>query len=70
MKLNSGRLVMDNGTGIFIRAFVDNKWDSVDIADPRLCDETILEWLRSRGGNNVWAENCVLLLLGRKQIAK
>lgn len=61
---------MDNGTGIFIRVEIDGKWESADIADERIPDETILTWLRSRGGNNIWAENCVLLLLGRKQIAK
>ena len=56
-------------TGVFIRANINGKWDSVDIGDKRLSDEKILEWLRSRGGHNQWAENCVLLLLGRKQIA-
>jgi len=57
-------------TGIFIRAEINGKWDAVDIGDKRLSDEKILEWLRSRGGENVWAENCVLVLLDREQIAK
>ena len=57
-------------TGIFIRAKVEEKWGAVDIADLRIPDREILEWLRSRGGKNVWAENCILLLLGRQPIAK
>lgn len=59
-------------TGIFIRAqFVkDGKWQAIDIGDSRLSDGYILTWLRSRGGHNPWAENVVLALLGREQIAK
>jgi hypothetical protein len=57
-------------TGIFIRLYVNDKWDAYDIGNPQVTDEQILEWLRSRGGKNTFAENCVLLLLGRKQIAK
>ena len=53
-------------TGIYIRAEIDGKWDSVDIGDERLSNVQVLEWLRSRGGSNPWAESCVLLLLGRK----
>lgn len=56
-------------TGIFIRAEIDGKWESVDIGDERVPDEDVLYWLRSRGGRNPWSENCVLLLLGRKPIA-
>ncbi len=52
-------------TGIFIRAQVDGKWDSVDIGDVRLPDAEIATWLRSRGGKNEWAEQCVMILLGR-----
>lgn len=57
-------------TGIFVRAEIGGKWQSVDIGDPRFTDKEVLKWLRSRGGNNPWAENCVLSLLGREQIAK
>jgi len=48
------------GTGIFVRALVppDNRWASVDI---EMLDLTSL---RSRGGDNRWAENTVALLLG------
>lgn len=56
-------------TGIFIREKVNGEWGSFDIGDPNLSDNQVLEWLRSRGGCNPWAENCVLSLIGRKQIA-
>lgn len=52
-------------TGIFIRAQVDGKWDSIDIGDLRLPDIEVTKWLRSRGGENAWAEQVVMLLLGR-----
>ena len=54
-------------TGIFIRAQIGGKWDSVDIGDSRLSDKQVLDWLRSRGGKNEWAERCVMILLGRNQ---
>lgn len=57
-------------TGIYIRAQIEGKWGAVDIGDERLPDKEVLEWLRSRGGENVWAENCALLLLGRKPISQ
>lgn len=56
-------------TGIHVRAPIEGRWKVVDIGDPALSDEEVLAWLRSRGGKNVWAENTVLLLLGRKAIA-
>lgn len=50
-------------TGIYVRAKHKNGgWESVDIV--LLEKESLLEWLRSRGGNNPWAEDCVGLLLG------
>lgn len=52
-------------TGIFVRARVGSKWDSVDII--HLTEESLLSWLRSRGGDNPWAESVVLLLLGHPQ---
>ena len=56
-------------TGIFIRfETIKGHWESLDIADKRIPDSTILTWLRSRGGKNIWAENCVMLLLERNQI--
>jgi hypothetical protein len=54
-------------TGIFIRAQIDGKWDSVDIGDPKLPDAEVLKWLRSRGGRNEFAERCVMVLLKRDQ---
>lgn len=52
------------GTGIFVRAQVppDNRWTSVDIEVLDL--PSLMTWLRSRGGDNKWAENTVALLLG------
>jgi hypothetical protein len=56
-------------TGIFVRAMLpDGSWDSVDIS--HLTAESLLEWLRSRGGKNAWAENVVLTMLGHNQIAE
>jgi len=56
-------------TGIFVRAKLqstnaaDNgKWGPHDIAD--LTRESLVAWLRSRGGHNEWAEQTVLILLG------
>lgn len=50
-------------TGIYIRAkWPDGKWDSVDISV--LDKESLTEWLRSRGGDNPWAECVVRILLG------
>ena len=50
-------------TGIFVRAQLpDETWDSVDIAF--LEKESLIEWLKSRGGNNPWAEEVVCILLG------
>lgn len=57
-------------TGIFIRTQIDGKWINADIGDERIPDHIILTWLRSRGGNNPWAENVVLQLLDREQIAR
>lgn len=50
-------------TGIFVRAKnSEGRWDSVDIAE--LDKESLLVWLKSRGGDNPWAESTVLILLG------
>ena len=58
------RAKLDSGTGIYVRAFngPDHKWESVDIA--ALSKDSLLRWLKSRGGNNSWAENVVVILLG------
>lgn len=53
-------------TGIYVRAQLpDGTWDSVDIIE--LTKDSLTQWLRSRGGENVWAENVVYLLLGHEQ---
>ncbi len=53
-------------TGIYVRAKLDGKFGSYDIS--QLDAESLLIWLRSRGGENVWAENTVCILLGHGQI--
>lgn len=49
-------------TGIFVRAQDDGAWVNTDIST--LDKPSLLEWLRSRGGDNKWAENTVGILLG------
>lgn len=50
-------------TGIYVRAQdINGKWDSFDIC--QLTKASLLEWLKSRGGANPWAENVVGVLLG------
>lgn len=57
-------------TGLYVRARHPEqaehdragRWDSVDIYF--LNKESLLEWLRSRGGDNPWAEDVVGILLG------
>jgi hypothetical protein len=54
---------MHRTTGIYVRAKgTDGRWDSFDIAE--LNRDSLVTWLRSRGGDNFWAENCVLIMLG------
>ena len=54
-------------TGIYVRAKNPaGKWGSFDIAD--LDRDSLHTWLRSRGGDNLWAENCVLMLLGHEAV--
>ena len=57
---NSDRDVI---TGIVVRAQTPSgRILNADIAD--LAKASRLEWLRSRGGDNPWAEDCVGILLG------
>ena len=51
-------------TGIYVRAREGEKWGSHDIA--HLDAASLLIWLRSRGGENAWAENTVGSLLGHE----
>jgi hypothetical protein len=48
-------------TGIFVRAKdPSGKWISTDIV--HLDKQSLLAWLRSRGGKNQWAENTIAQL--------
>ena len=49
-------------TKILVRAKGPQGFDNFDIAE--LTRESLLHWLRSRGGANEWAESVVLVLLG------
>lgn len=49
-------------TGIFVRAKHAGKWGNFDIAE--LDRASLLSWLRSRGGDNRWAEETVGIILG------
>lgn len=54
-------------THIYVRALSDaGQWISVDIGE--LDRDSLHRWLRSRGGVNLFAENCVLVLLGHEQL--
>lgn len=57
----------EDRTGIYVRAKrPDGKWISADMY--QLDRESLHRWLRFRGGENPWAENCVLTLLGHEQV--
>lgn len=53
----------DQGTGIYIRAKKDGKWDSVDIAE--LDHESLLTLLRSK--DKEWVVGVVEIILGYRQ---
>lgn len=48
-------------TGITVRCLGDGGYRQHDIA--HLSAESLLAWLRSRGGSNPWAENTIAVLL-------
>lgn len=59
----------EQGTGIYVRAQDSHgKWINADIA--QLDPESLLIWLRSRDGNNPWAEDVVGILLGHGHLHK
>jgi hypothetical protein len=61
LRIDPGRTSRE--TGIFVRAVsVNGTFHSADISE--LTKESLFTWLRSRGGDNLWAENTVALLLG------
>lgn len=51
------------GTGIYVRA-TNSKAEVVNADLAQLDQESLLRWLRSRGGENRWAEQTVGILLG------
>ena len=58
-----------NETGILVRSLgVDGKWGAFDIAE--LTAESLLEWLKSRGGDNQMAEDTVGIILGHGHLHK
>jgi len=61
--VDSARADYESGAGLYIRAeFPDGKWGAADIA--QLTKGSLLSWLKSRGGDNPWAEDVVGILLG------
>lgn len=50
------------GTGIYVRAKREGEWVNADIA--HLDKDSLTAFLRSRGGENEWAESVVYILLG------
>jgi hypothetical protein len=64
MKVDPDRLISEPETGIFVRVEHNGTFASVDIA--HLDRDSLMAWLRSRGGDNPWAENTVAILLGHK----
>jgi len=61
------RLIANIKTGIYVRAKSGDKWVTTDVAN--ITSRSLLVWLRSRGGRNDWAEDCVGILLGHGPIA-
>ena len=58
-----GTLQCDGATGIYVRAQTpDGRWVSVDIAE--LDKPSLNAFLKSRGGDNPWAESVARVALG------
>lgn len=65
LKIDPTRRLQDgeHGTGIYVRALSQGSmYTSCDIRE--LDKESLLEWLKSRGGDNQVAEDVVGILLG------
>lgn len=58
----------DIGTGVYVRAMDDGKWASVDII--WLTRGSLHDWLRSRGGANLWAENFTMAQMGHEPLTE
>ena len=58
----------DYETAIFVRAVYPG--GKVDNADIWLLDrKSFFVWLRSRGGDNLWAENVLMLVFGHEPVS-
>lgn len=69
MELNIDPERLDMGeTGIYIRGKLAGNWGTYDIS--ALDKESLLTWLKSRGGDNRWAEDVVGILLGHGHLHK
>lgn len=63
LRVDESRYKQFGETGIFVRAVrPTGVWVNADIVD--LTEDSLNRWLRSRGGENAWAEAVVRLLLG------
>jgi hypothetical protein len=61
------RYIDNTSTRIYVRAKHESgRWESVDILC--LTKESLLEWLKSRGGDNPYAEDVVGMLLGHGRL--
>ena len=69
LHIDPERTKFHEATPLWIRA-----WHPVDgvgtynVAE--LTAESLLVWLKSRGGDNPWAEDCVGILLGHRHLHK
>lgn len=69
LKIDPSRSEYGGRTCIFVRAKGgDGRWGNCDIAE--LDKASLLAWLRSRGGDNPWAEDVVGVLLGHGPLNK
>lgn len=55
---------LHEATGIYVRAKHHERWGNYDIAE--LDAASLTAFLRSRGGENEWAEDCVRIMLGHQ----
>lgn len=61
LKVDPARERWADETGVVVRAKRGERWGNYDVA--HLDKASMLEWLRSRGGKNEWAENFIGQLL-------
>lgn len=60
------RDVYADWSGVYVRAKDGDKFGSFDAAQLDL--PSLERWLRSRGGQNEWAENFIYILMGHEKI--